>query len=93
MLPSSPGHTPSRLLSLAPVRALTRIREEAARPNQAKGVLLSRGSLELLGLTDREADILLGISQGKTNKHIATSLYVSPLTVKTHLQHIYGKVR
>lgn len=72
--------------------ALTRIREEAARPHQAKGVLLSRGSQELLGLTDREADILLGIAQGKTNQQIATSLYVSPLTVKTHLQHVYRKL-
>ncbi len=68
------------------------IREESARPNQTKDVLLSRGSLELLGLTDREADILLGIARGKTNKQIATSLYVSPLTVKTHLQHVYRKL-
>ena len=72
--------------------ALTRIREESARPNQTKGVLLSRESLEFLGLTDREADILLDIARGKTNKQIAKSLYVSPLTVKTHLQHVYQKL-
>ena len=45
-----------------------------------------------LGLTDREAEILLGIAQGKTNKAIAEDLYVSPLTVKTHLQRFYRKL-
>jgi DNA-binding CsgD family transcriptional regulator len=45
-----------------------------------------------LGLTNREAEILLGIAQGKTNKAIAEDLYVSPLTVKTHLQRSYRKL-
>ena len=45
-----------------------------------------------LELTDREAEILLGIAQGKTNKAIAEDLYVSPLTVKTHLQRLYRKL-
>jgi DNA-binding NarL/FixJ family response regulator len=73
--------------------ALARIRQlELAYPNPMKDTLLSRESLELLGLTNREAEILLGIAQGKTNKQIATSLYVSPLTVKTHLQHVYRKL-
>jgi len=45
-----------------------------------------------LGLTDREAEILLSIAQGKTNKAIAEELYISPLTVKTHLQRFYRKL-
>ncbi len=45
-----------------------------------------------LGLTDREAEILLAIAQGKTNNAIAEDLYVSPLTVKTHLQRVYRKL-
>ena len=53
---------------------------------------LSAESLESLGLTHREAEILLGIAQGKTNKEIAAVLYVSPLTVKTHLQRLYRKL-
>lgn len=73
--------------------ALTRIRhEEQGRPNPTKDMLLSRESLELLGLTNREADVLLGIARGKMNKEIAASLYISPLTVKTHLQHVYRKL-
>ncbi len=53
---------------------------------------LSAESLKSLGLTNREAEILLGIAQGKTNKAIAEDLYVSPLTVKTHLQRFYRKL-
>ena len=55
-------------------------------------VPLSAESLKSLGLTSREAEILAGIAQGKTDKAIAEDLYVSPLTVKTHLQRIYRKV-
>ena len=73
--------------------ALTRIRqEEQVRPNPTKDMLLSGESLGLLGLTSREADILLGVARGKTNREIAAGLYVSPLTVKTHLQHVYRKL-
>jgi len=54
---------------------------------------LSAESLKAsLELTDREAEILLSIAQGKTNKAIAEDLYVSPLTVKTHLQRLYRKL-
>ena len=56
-------------------------------------IALSAESLKSsLGLTDREAEILLGIAQGKTNKTIAEELYVSPLTVKAHLQRLYPKL-
>ena len=56
-------------------------------------IALSAESLKSsLGLTDREAEILLGITRGKTNKAIAEDLYISPLTVKTHLQRIYRKL-
>lgn len=72
--------------------ALARIRQESAHLNQTKDVLLTRESFERLGLTNREAEILLGIAQGKTNKQIAASLYVSPFTIKTHLQHVYRKL-
>lgn len=68
--------------------ALTRLRQESPRDTP----LLTRGSLGQLGLTEREAEILLGIARGESNKEIAASLYVSPLTVKTHLQRVYRKL-
>jgi DNA-binding CsgD family transcriptional regulator len=70
--------------------ALTEPRqEEGACPTKDH---LSVGSLRLLGLTGREAEILLGIARGRTNTEIAAGLYLSPLTVKTHLQHLYRKL-
>jgi DNA-binding CsgD family transcriptional regulator len=71
---------------------LARIRREPARPNPAQGGPFSTESFELLGLTSREAEILARIAEGKTNRQIAASLYVSPLTVKTHLQRVYRKL-
>lgn len=71
---------------------LARLRRELPDTMPVMPPHLSRESLQCLGLTEREADILLGISQGKTNKQIAAGLYVSPLTVKTHLQHVYRKL-
>lgn len=61
-----------------------------ARPN--RGASLSKASFARLGLTEREAEILLGAARGQNNHQIAASLYVSPFTVKTHLQRIYRKL-
>ena len=52
----------------------------------------SAGTLKALGLTRREAEILIWIARGKTNNEVAALLYISPLTVKKHLEHIYQKL-
>jgi DNA-binding NarL/FixJ family response regulator len=43
------------------------------------------------GLTDREAQVLRLISSGMSNGEIATQLFVSEATVKTHVNHIFAK--
>lgn len=43
-------------------------------------------------LTAKEMEVLSLLAQGHSNKQIARALYVSDATVKTHLQHIYGKL-
>jgi DNA-binding CsgD family transcriptional regulator len=53
---------------------------------------LSVGSLQLIGLTRREAEILFLLAQDKTNSKIAEILSCSLATVKKHLEHIYGKL-
>jgi len=42
-------------------------------------------------LTPREIEITILIIKGYTNKDIASKLFVSPNTVKTHLRNIYNK--
>lgn len=47
---------------------------------------------ERLKLTFREAEILMWISRGKTNKEIGLILNTSPRTVNKHLEHIFEKL-
>ncbi len=44
------------------------------------------------GLTPREAEVLLWISCGKSNKDIAEILGLSPRTIDKHLEQIYAKL-
>jgi DNA-binding NarL/FixJ family response regulator len=43
-------------------------------------------------LTEREAEVLLLLSQGQSNPQIAESLVISRKTVEHHLEHIYNKI-
>lgn len=44
------------------------------------------------GLTERELQILQLLAFGQTNREIGKELFISPDTVKTHLEHIYQKL-
>jgi len=44
-------------------------------------------------LTRREIEVLLQVEQGKTNDETAAALGISRLTVRTHLEHIFEKLR
>jgi DNA-binding NarL/FixJ family response regulator len=52
----------------------------------------SPAPLAALGLTPREAEVLLWIAQGKTNNDIGTILGASEGTVKKHVIHIFEKL-
>ena len=43
-------------------------------------------------LTKRELEVLKEIAKGKSNKEIATSLYITEKTVKTHVSNILSKL-
>lgn len=59
---------------------------------EERTTLFAAEHLVHLGLTRREEEILLLVARGKTNKEIAATLYVSPLTVRKHLENIYHKL-
>ncbi len=77
------------------VRAVERVRlgERVVDP----GILIADGSAddepgESSVLTAREREVLVLLSEGHSNREIASSLFVSLPTVKTHLAHIYAKL-
>ncbi len=52
----------------------------------------SAAPLEALGLTPREAEVLLWVAQGKSNSDVGTILSMSDKTVMIHLRHIFEKL-
>jgi DNA-binding NarL/FixJ family response regulator len=44
------------------------------------------------GLTDREAEVLALITQGKSNAAVAALMYLSPNTVKSYIRSVYRKI-
>jgi DNA-binding CsgD family transcriptional regulator len=45
-----------------------------------------------LGLTAREAEVLIWIARGKSNREISEILLISPRTVNKHLERIFSKL-
>jgi DNA-binding CsgD family transcriptional regulator len=50
-------------------------------------------AFELLGLTQREAEVLFWATQGQDNKAISAQLNISVSTVRKHLENIYLKLQ
>ena len=44
------------------------------------------------GLTSREAEVLIWLVRGKSNRDIATILNLSPRTVDKHLEAVFRKL-
>ncbi|NJP97941.1 response regulator transcription factor [Nonomuraea sp. FMUSA5-5] len=61
------------------------IEEFTARP-----AVLDEGRLS--GLTGREREVLARVAKGLTNARIAEELFMSPLTVKTHVNRMMAKL-
>jgi LuxR family maltose regulon positive regulatory protein len=63
----------------------------AALERDASGAALPAAGLPE-ALSERELEVLQLIAAGKTNRRIATELYVSVGTVKTHINNLYRKL-
>ncbi|MFJ9952002.1 response regulator [Kitasatospora sp. NPDC091207] len=75
------------------LRLLERLADSAARaaaPSAAQGGTGRPGELPD-GLTAREAEVLALIAEGLSNTEIARRLFVSPATVKTHINNLFAK--
>ncbi len=66
-------------------RLITDLASRPAGPPPAAGKLLAV-------LTDREREVLALVATGLSNDEIATRLYLSPLTAKTHVSRIMTKL-
>ncbi|BBZ37849.1 HD domain-containing phosphohydrolase [Mycobacterium conspicuum] len=59
---------------------------------EAAGHRPSRTAARPAGLTRREAEVLLHVAQGLSNRQIASALWISEKTVRNHVEHIYAKI-
>ena len=73
---------------LAPRVTRRLIAEVTSRPG--RGAPAAQTAIEVL--TDREREVLTLVAAGRTNDEIAADLYLSPLTAKTHVSRILGKL-
>lgn len=75
----------SMLSPIGPDELLFRVAEVSA---EADELILQ----QTMALTSREADVLLWISRGKSNREIGEILAISPRTVNKHLEQIFVKL-
>jgi DNA-binding NarL/FixJ family response regulator len=59
---------------------------------QRSGPNPPRPGRDLSRITEREREVLSLVAEGLSNDEIATRLYLSPLTTKTHVSHIMTKL-
>lgn len=86
----------------APAEAAAQLREDVRRgrlDGEAVEAVLSAAGHPVrrrrewpAGLTAREVEVLRLLARGLSNKEIARRLFVTPKTVGSHVEHIYGKI-
>ena len=77
---------------LARIEALLRRSNWSKTQNKHKALSFVKGE-EISPLTGREKEILSLVARGNSNSEIADKLFVREVTVKTHLNSIYKKLK
>ena len=62
------------------------------RVSEAQGADSGKGLKTALNLTAREAEVLVWVARGKSNKDISEILNISPRTVNKHLEQVFTKL-
>lgn len=75
------------LLAAIHSRLARRLTHTSRRPDFSNA-----GPLLDLGLSQKQAEVLLWVAQGKSNAETAAILGIAEATVKKHLEHIFGKL-
>lgn len=95
---AEPGHSGSATLSLAGTEIEIAL-AAADQPGETLFKITEVGEaskvdllLRQTGLTRREAEVLLWVSYGKTNRTVSEILGISPRTVNKHLEQVFKKL-
>ncbi|WP_051969918.1 response regulator transcription factor [Kitasatospora azatica] len=92
LAPPSSTHSPSPNNSLSPTHLPDPTHSSPTHspsPAQSPSPIQQRPLPD--GLTAREAEVLSLIAEGLSNSEIAEALFVSPATVKTHINNLFAK--
>lgn len=83
----------ARWLEAGAQQAFTRHRNERVLTVRREGdALLLQERREEVRLTRREREVLSWVARGKTNAQVAELLWLSPSTVRKHLENVYPKL-
>jgi DNA-binding CsgD family transcriptional regulator len=96
VLRGEPARGPAPLI-VAGDRGRLTVREAAADSPRALLVLAEERAataeqLRSLGLTRRQSEVLHLLARGASTERIAAELFISPQTVRKHLEHIYRRL-
>lgn len=68
------------------------INRRTLRKDQFSSQVVDHQKIEALGISKREYEVLVHISQGLSNKEIAEKLFISESTIKTHVSNLLVKL-
>lgn len=68
------------------------INKKGTSPVPRKQQHINQPKIKELGISDREYQVLLEISNGLSNKEIGEKLYLSENTIKTHVSNLFVKL-